>query len=89
LKVCEVCTRRSPKVDERQSLTEKRLARAQREALRNRAQFNARNTTFEGSGILFPEKEVKSEVTPRQIQTGKLNCVALVYRELTTIGRKK
>jgi len=59
-------------------LTEKRLARAQREALRNRAQFKARNTRFERLGMLFPETEVKSEVTPVKYKTGETNCVARV-----------
>jgi len=57
------------------TLTRTRLARAQRDL---RAQFKARNTQFEGLVILFPETEVKSEVTPVKYKTGKIKRVARV-----------
>jgi hypothetical protein len=70
------------RLNERNAHTKRWLARAQREALRTRAQFKARDTMFERLGILFPEMEVKSEVAPRRVKTGKMKRVALVYREL-------
>jgi hypothetical protein len=51
------------------------------------AQFKARNTLFERLGILFPEKEVNSEVTPVKYKTGKTKRVARVCRELRTMGK--
>ena len=36
------------------------------------------NTMFEKAVILFPEKEVNSEVPPVKYKTGEMTCVARV-----------